>query len=110
MLAWLAFLQIGILAADSTPIRPISQWVHTTWTAKDGAPIEIRALAQTTDGYLWLGSSGGLVRFDGVRFVPFAPRGGDTTVVDRARHRLRVGARSGRHPPDGRGSPNAGGA
>ncbi|MEO7999101.1 MAG: hypothetical protein ABI852_16730, partial [Gemmatimonadaceae bacterium] len=51
--------------------------VHTTWTKKDGAPIGINALAQTTDGYLWIGSTTGLVRFDGVRFVTFVPSGGD---------------------------------
>ncbi|HSE53836.1 MAG TPA: two-component regulator propeller domain-containing protein, partial [Gemmatimonadales bacterium] len=73
-----ASLQIGILAADSTPVRPISQWVHTSWTAKDGAPTRLLALAQTSDGYLWIGTLAGLVRFDGVRFVPFVPRGGDS--------------------------------
>lgn len=77
MLAWLAALQMSLSAVDSAP-RPISQLVHTTWTAKDGAPTEIIDLGQTSDGYLWLGTRSGLVRFDGVRFVPFAPRGGDT--------------------------------
>lgn len=57
---------------------PITQLVHTRWTAKDGAPTEILTLARTTDGYLWLGTRWGLVRFDGVRFVQFGPRGGDT--------------------------------
>jgi ligand-binding sensor domain-containing protein len=52
--------------------------VHTRWTAKDGAPTEILTLVRTTDGYLWLGTRWGLVRFDGVRFVQFGPRGGDT--------------------------------
>ena len=78
MLAYVASLLIGVSAADSTPVRPISQWVHTKWTAKDGAPNEIRALAQTSDGYLWLGTVSSLVRFDGVRFVPFAPHAGDS--------------------------------
>src|SRR5688572_1464841 len=78
MLAWLAFLQLGISAPDSTPVRPISQWVHTTWTAKDGAPTRLLALAQTRDGYLWIGTLAGLVRFDGVRFVPFLPQSGDS--------------------------------
>jgi signal transduction histidine kinase/ligand-binding sensor domain-containing protein len=77
MLAWLTALQMSSSAVDSAP-RPISQLVHTTWTAKDGAPTEIIDLGQTSDGYLWLGTRSGLVRFDGVRFVPFAPRGGDT--------------------------------
>jgi ligand-binding sensor domain-containing protein len=31
------------------------------------------AIAQTTDGYVWIGTLGGLLRFDGVRFVPFVP-------------------------------------
>ncbi|MEO8201124.1 MAG: two-component regulator propeller domain-containing protein [Gemmatimonadota bacterium] len=77
----LVFLAIALLeppGVDSLPVRPISQLVHTTWTAKDGAPSETRALAQTSDGYLWLGTAAGLVRFDGVRFVPFAPINGDT--------------------------------
>jgi len=48
--------------------RALYQYHHTSWTSKDGAPSEIVALAQTRDGYLWLGSSTGLFRFDGVRF------------------------------------------
>lgn len=38
---------------------------------EDGLPHNsVRALAQTADGYLWIGTEGGLVRFDGVRFTP----------------------------------------
>src|SRR5688572_682210 len=77
MLRVLAALQIGLFSADPSP-RPISQLVHTRWTFRDGAPSEIQALAQTPDGYLWIGSRTRLVRFDGVRFVPFAPQSGDT--------------------------------
>ena len=65
--------------SDSIPVRPIHQLAHKTWTAQDGAPTEVRLLAQTGDGYLWLGTASGLVRFDGVQFVPFRPRGTDTT-------------------------------
>ena len=43
----------------------------------DGAPTDIRALAQTTDGYLWLGTGSGLFRFDGMRFTRFEPRPGE---------------------------------
>jgi len=78
MLALAAALLAGIPAPDSIPIRPIHQLAHKTWAAQDGAPTEIRVLAQTGDGYLWLGTVSGLVRFDGVRFVPFLPRGSDT--------------------------------
>ncbi|HEX6051041.1 MAG TPA: two-component regulator propeller domain-containing protein [Gemmatimonadaceae bacterium] len=64
--------------SDSIQPRPIHQLAHKTWVAQDGAPAEIRVLAQTGDGYLWLGTVSGLVRFDGVRFVPFQPRANDT--------------------------------
>ncbi len=36
-----------------------------------GAPGGITALAQTTDGYLWIGTTNGLFRFDGIRFASF---------------------------------------
>jgi len=49
---------------------------HTAWTFKDGAPAEIYALAQTTDGFLWLGTATGLFRFDGIRFEPYKPQSG----------------------------------
>ena len=42
---------------------------HTSWTRRDGAPGSINALAQTKDGYLWIGSTLGLYRFDGLRFA-----------------------------------------
>jgi signal transduction histidine kinase/streptogramin lyase len=88
MLAFAAALLAGIpaplavvaqdRAPDSVQIRSIHQLAHKTWTVQDGAPTEIHVLAQTGDGYLWLGTVSGLVRFDGVRFVPFLPRGNDT--------------------------------
>jgi ligand-binding sensor domain-containing protein/signal transduction histidine kinase len=43
-----------------------------SWQKKDGLPQSpVRALAQTRDGYLWFGSDGGIVRFDGLRFVTY---------------------------------------
>jgi signal transduction histidine kinase/ligand-binding sensor domain-containing protein len=51
--------------------RRISQYAHTAWRTQDGlfsgSP---NAIAQTLDGYIWIGTQSGLVRFDGVRFVP----------------------------------------
>jgi signal transduction histidine kinase/ligand-binding sensor domain-containing protein len=52
--------------------RTLAQFEHKAWTLRDGAPAYVDALAQTTDGFLWLGTSTGLFRFDGVRFEPFA--------------------------------------
>jgi PAS domain S-box-containing protein len=63
------------LALD--PERRISQYAHTAWRVRDGvfggAP---SAITQTTDGYVWMGTLAGLLRFDGVRFVSFAPPAG----------------------------------
>ena len=60
------------LALD--PSLDISQYAHTAWTYRDGfLPGAVNALTQTADGYLWLGTQSGVVRFDGVRAVPFAP-------------------------------------
>jgi signal transduction histidine kinase/ligand-binding sensor domain-containing protein len=55
------------------PAQSLSQMRHTSWTLKDGAPGNIRALAQGRDGFLWLGSSTGLYRFDGIRFDRILP-------------------------------------
>lgn len=50
--------------------KPVTEYTHTVWTHKDGLPSAfIYSIAQTQDGYLWLGTADGLVRFDGIRFV-----------------------------------------
>jgi signal transduction histidine kinase/ligand-binding sensor domain-containing protein len=54
--------------------RTIAQFAHTAWGLKDGAPGPIGALAQSPDGYLWLGTSHGLYRFDGVGFEHYQPQ------------------------------------
>ncbi len=56
--------------------RTIAQLHYTFWSEKDGAPSQISALAQTEDGYLWIGSARGLFRFDGVKFEEFKPQPG----------------------------------
>ena len=53
--------------------RKLADLYHTAWTFKDGAPSEIHALAQTRDGFLWLGTASGLFRFDGIRFQQYQP-------------------------------------
>src|SRR5258708_30317920 len=89
----LPILLVALSAIDSTP-RPIHELVHTRWTPDDGAPTEIRALAQTGDGYLWLGTLSGLVRFDGLRFVTFSAPRGATIPPRRARSLLEPHDRS----------------
>ena len=65
----------GAWAADGQ--RGLQQLRHTAWTSRDGAPPEIWALAQSHDGYLWLGTGGGLYRFDGASFEKFRPVKGE---------------------------------
>lgn len=63
------------------PSRHITQYGHTAWRNRDGyfssAP---SAVAQTKDGYIWIGTIAGLLRFDGVRFTPWAPPAGGQTL------------------------------
>lgn len=57
--------------------RTVSQFQHKSWTYLDGAPVGLSALAQTTDGFLWIATFGtGLYRFDGIRFESYEPRVG----------------------------------
>ncbi|WP_257386952.1 sensor histidine kinase [Tahibacter caeni] len=64
------------------PARAVSQYGHNAWRVRDGAlPGPAYPIAQTADGYLWIGTQAGVVRFDGVRFVPLRARDG-TTLPD----------------------------
>jgi signal transduction histidine kinase/ligand-binding sensor domain-containing protein/DNA-binding response OmpR family regulator len=54
------------------PRQAITQYAHTVWTTQNGLPQNsVRAIAQTTDGFLWLATMAGLVRFDGAQFTVF---------------------------------------
>jgi signal transduction histidine kinase/ligand-binding sensor domain-containing protein len=68
------------------PSLDLRQYGHSSWLARTGfVKGTIRALAQTSDGYLWLGSDVGLARFDGVRMVPWTPPSGQrlpSTIVN----------------------------
>jgi ligand-binding sensor domain-containing protein len=83
--AWLAAYATATLAFALDPQRAITQFVHTSWTEKDGAPNNVRALAQTKDGYLWIGTTAGLFRFDGVRFTAFEAPPGEALPATRVR-------------------------
>jgi signal transduction histidine kinase/ligand-binding sensor domain-containing protein len=65
------------MAGAVTPSIRLEDYNHATWTAREGAPAETRTMAQTADGWLWLGTSTGLFRFDGLRFEQYPlPSGG----------------------------------
>lgn len=69
----LTYLFLGTapaLSQDPTHL-PLS-FATRHWTAAAGLPVDdVNDIAQTTDGYLWLATKGGLVRFDGLRFTVF---------------------------------------
>lgn len=70
MLSWF----VPVASADAALSAPgsnqrLTQMGHAVWRVQDGAFASPNTVAQTTDGYVWLGTSTGLVRFDGVRFV-----------------------------------------
>src|SRR6185503_10070092 len=58
------------LALDSP--RELSQLGHEVWLTENGLPQNtVHAIAQTNDGYIWIGTEEGLARFDGVKFTVF---------------------------------------
>jgi ligand-binding sensor domain-containing protein len=60
-------------AVALNPALDVSQYAHTVWKIRDGfTKGTIYSIAQTSDGYLWLGTEFGLLRFDGVRNRPLA--------------------------------------
>ena len=64
-----------LLAGPGDAARADSEnpYFARAWTSEDGLPENnVVGLAQTPDGLLWVATQGGLVRFDGVRFQPFA--------------------------------------
>jgi ligand-binding sensor domain-containing protein len=54
---------LSALATAQSPMPESRRIIHQSWTFKEGAPESVQALAQTTDGYLWLGTPFGLYRF-----------------------------------------------
>ena len=78
-LPWLLALSLlsALRAPALQPSLDITQYGHNAWTTRDGfLKGAVRSIAQTPDGYLWLGTEFGLVRFDGVRFVSWEPPSG----------------------------------
>lgn len=82
-LAWfIAGILIPGVAESLNPERRIDQHAHSAWTVKEGKLAGYaKAVTQTTDGYLWIGTEFGLIRFDGFRFVEWSFK--DNELPDR---------------------------
>jgi len=72
-----ALLSLVLTTRPATALDPktrLTQYRHTAWRVQEGAfESAPNAIAQTPDGYIWIGTDSGLVRFDGVRFRPWTP-------------------------------------
>jgi ligand-binding sensor domain-containing protein len=68
-----AFLLLSMLATSSVFGGARNrEYARRVWRTQDGLPEnQIQAISQTQDGYLWIGTAGGLVRFDGARFTVY---------------------------------------
>jgi len=62
------------VACAINPDRDIHQLAHRSWGERDGYPGQPYAMAQTTDGFLWLGTFDGLFRFDGNHFERYVSK------------------------------------
>ena len=81
------FLLTGLFAsrlqAGLDPTKSVGQYIHDVWQTDNGLPQNSAvALAQTWDGYLWIGTEIGLARFDGTRFTLFDKRNTPQILAD----------------------------
>ena len=70
------FALIASAGASTPRLDDITAYFRTSLSPAQGAPAAIAYLAQTPDGFLWLGSTAGLYRFDGIRFERIDSVGG----------------------------------
>ena len=69
---WAVLLVFSHAALGLDPGRSLDHYGHQVWRTDSGLPQNtVHSILQTRDGYLWLGTDGGLVRFDGIDFVTF---------------------------------------
>ena len=68
----LCLMLLSPVAWALDPHRALDHYGYQVWRTDSGLPQNtVRSVLQTADGYLWLGTAGGLVRFDGIDFVTF---------------------------------------
>ena len=76
-------LLISVRCFGLDPGRSLQQHLLRTWNSENGLPQNsIRAILQTHDGFLWIGTRGGLARFDGVTFTTWKVGQSDSIPSD----------------------------
>lgn len=99
--AAMALSSAGLSALD--PRMSPSQYLHSAWQNEQGLPQNsVSSIVQTRDGYLWLGTMEGLVRFDGIQFTVFNTRTSEglrsnriTALFEDGEGRLWIGTEGG---------------
>ena len=87
---WALLLVFSHAALALDPQRSLDHYGHQAWRTDSGLPQNtVHSILQTRDGYLWLGTDRGLVRFDGIDFVTFDA---ENTPQFAKRYRLRPAA------------------
>jgi signal transduction histidine kinase/ligand-binding sensor domain-containing protein len=76
------FLAPQATASGPDADRPIKQMRHSSWNEASGLSGVVYSLAQTSDGFLWIGTSTGLYRFDGLKFEPFLENAEDHPISE----------------------------
>jgi ligand-binding sensor domain-containing protein/signal transduction histidine kinase len=75
-------LSFTVSVSGVDPTRTVSQYIHDLWGTERGWPGgSITAIAQTSDGYLWIGTDKGLIRFDGLNFRHFERADPDPMLI-----------------------------
>jgi signal transduction histidine kinase/ligand-binding sensor domain-containing protein len=90
--SFVALLLLANSAGGLDPGTALAQYGHTAWRVREGyfaGPPG--SIAQTRDGFLWIGTTAGLIRFDGVRFVRWEPPAGMHLPDDRIINLLGAG-------------------
>lgn len=81
-IAGLAGVCLAVPASALNPTRAVSQYLHDSWGTEGDSPGgPITAFAQTSDGYLWIGTDKGLFRFDGLSFRQFEQAHPDPILI-----------------------------
>jgi ligand-binding sensor domain-containing protein len=80
LMRYLVLSELVSLLPEAYPSAPkfhITQYSHTAWRMQDGVfSGSPQKIAQMQDGYLWIGTANGPLRFDGVRFAPWGDLSG----------------------------------
>jgi signal transduction histidine kinase/ligand-binding sensor domain-containing protein len=74
--AFVWLLTVCVVCQAAPASQTLSEMYHSGWTLREGVPSGIEAIAQTQDGYIWLGTDTGLFRFDGKTFERYHPSSG----------------------------------